>query len=87
MNDEPMHMNPVQRRKAIETKEIGILRKGTDDGDGVDEKKGVPASQGEKEDNNRGTSYKGIGRKQRHGRCGGRTGTQWDDAVMDTEHT
>jgi hypothetical protein len=51
MNDEPMHMNPVPKRKAIETKEIGIPRRGTDDGDGVDEKKGAVASQGEKEDN------------------------------------
>jgi hypothetical protein len=46
MNDEPMHMNLVQRRKGIKTKEIGIQRKGTDDGDRVDEKKGVPASWG-----------------------------------------
>jgi hypothetical protein len=67
----------------METKEIGIRRKGTDDGDGVDEKKGAPASQGGKEDNSRGTSYNGIGRKQRHGRCGGRTGTQWADAVQE----
>jgi hypothetical protein len=46
MNDEPMHMNLVQRRKGIKTKEIGIQRKGTDDGDRVDEKKGAPASWG-----------------------------------------
>jgi hypothetical protein len=43
MNDEPMHMNPVPKRKSIETKEIGIPRRGTD-GDGVDEKKGALAS-------------------------------------------
>jgi hypothetical protein len=44
MNDESMHMNPVPKRKSIETKEIGIPRRGTDGGDGVDEKKGVLAS-------------------------------------------
>jgi hypothetical protein len=44
MNDEPTHMNPVQRWKGIETKEIGIRRKWMDDGDRVDEKKGAPAS-------------------------------------------
>jgi hypothetical protein len=44
MNDEPMHMNPVPKRKSIETKEIGIPRRGTDGGDGVDEKKGALAS-------------------------------------------
>jgi hypothetical protein len=43
MNDEPMHMNPVPKRKSIETKEIGIPRRGTD-GDGADEKKGALAS-------------------------------------------
>jgi hypothetical protein len=41
MKDEPMHMNPVPERKAIETKEIGIPGRGTDDGDGVDEKERV----------------------------------------------
>jgi hypothetical protein len=44
MNDEPMHMNPVPKQKSIETKEIGIPRRGTDDGDGVDEKKGALAN-------------------------------------------
>jgi hypothetical protein len=51
MNDESIHMNPVQRRKTIETKGIGIPRKVTDDGDGVDEKdekKGASASQGKR---------------------------------------
>ena len=41
MNDE--HMNPVPKRKSIETKETGIPRRGTDGGDGVDEKKGAVA--------------------------------------------
>jgi hypothetical protein len=61
MNDEPMHMNPVQRRKAIETKEIGIPRKGTDDSDGVDEKKGVPASQGKRKITAEGLHIRGLG--------------------------
>ena len=41
MNDE--HMNPVPKRKSIETKETGIPRRGTNGGDGVDEKKGAVA--------------------------------------------
>ena len=48
MNDEPMHMNPVPKRKSIETKEIGIPRRGTDGGDGVDEKKGAVAVRGKR---------------------------------------
>jgi hypothetical protein len=39
-----MHKNPVQRRKGIETKAIGIRRKETDDDDEVDEKKGASTS-------------------------------------------
>jgi hypothetical protein len=61
MNDEPMHMNLVQRQKAIETKEIGIPRKGKDDDDEVDEKKGVPASQGKRKTTAEGLHIRGLG--------------------------
>jgi hypothetical protein len=38
----------VPKRKSIETKETGIPRRGTDGGDGVDEKKGAVAVRGER---------------------------------------
>jgi hypothetical protein len=61
MNDESMHMNPVPKRKSIETKEIGIPRRGTDGGDGVDEKKGAVAVRGKGKQHSRGASYKRLG--------------------------